>query len=143
MRKIISLLNNKSNVDEYTITKTKTSSTELFFIKEELQMNRGKDIDEIQVTVYRNFKENGKKYKGSSTTKLEPTMNFEEIEKQIDTASLAASFVKNEFYNLEQPSNEVAPIIPSKFGEGTVIENITNLVKDLYEENNQFGSFIN
>ena len=70
-------------------------------------------------------------------------MNIEEIEKQIDTASLAASFVKNEFYTLEQPSIEIAPIIPSKFGEGDVIENITNLVKDLYEENNQFDSFIN
>jgi len=143
MRKIINLLQNKSNVDEYTITEIKTSSTELFFIKEELQMNRGKDIEEIVVTVYRNFEEDGKKYKGSSTTKLDPTMNLEEMEKQIDTASLAASFVKNEFFNLEQPSTEVAPIIPSKFGEGAVIENISNLVKDLYEENNQFGSFIN
>lgn len=143
MKNIIDLLNKKSNVDEYTITKINTSSTELFFIKEELQMNRGKDITDIEITVYRNFEENGKKYKGSSTTKIAPTMNLEEIETQIDTASLAASFVKNEFYTLEQPSKEIAPIIPSKFNDGDVIENITNLVKDLYEEDNQFGSFIN
>jgi len=143
MKKIIDLLNKKSNVDEYTITKIKTSSTELFFIKDELQMNRGKDIEMIVVTVYKNFEENGKKFKGSSATTLEPTMSLEEMEKQIDIASLAASFVKNEFYNLEQPSNEVAPIIPSTFNNGDVIENITNLVKDLYEEDNQFGSFIN
>lgn len=143
MKQIIDLLKRKDTIDEYRIIEVKTTSTELFFIKDELQMNRGKDVYDIDVTVYKNFEENGNKFKGSSNTKLSPTMTLSEIEKQLDTAALAASFVKNEYYTLEVPSTEKALPIPSKFSEGEIIENIANLVKDLYEEDNQFGSFIN
>ncbi len=143
MKDLIKLLERKTNIDEYLITEISITSTELFFIKEELQMNRGKDVKHIEVTVYRNFEENDTKFKGSSTTKLSPTMTLEEQEALIDIAALAASFVKNEFYTLEKPTSDKAEIIPSKFSEGEIIENISNLVKDLYDENNQFGSFIN
>ena len=143
MKKLIDLLNSKSNVDEYKIMKRVTSSNELFFIKDELQMNRGKDVEKTTVIVYKNFEENEKKYKGSSSTVLSPTMTLDEMSKAIDTASLAASFVKNEYYELEAPTNQKAPLIPSKFSEGQIIDNISNLVKDIYEENNQFGAFIN
>lgn len=143
MKELINLLENKTNVDEYFIKETKTSSTELFFIKEKLQMNRGKDVEKTSVTIFRNFENSGKKYKGSSTTILSPSMTIDEIGQAIDTASLAASFVKNEYYELEVPSGEIAPIIPSSFSEGRVIEDISNLVTDLYEEDNQFNAFIN
>ncbi|AIO18091.1 peptidase PmbA [Candidatus Izimaplasma bacterium HR1] len=143
MKKLIELLNSKKSIDEYKITKTKTSSTELFFIKDELQMNRGKDVLKTTVVVYKNFEENEKKYKGSSSTIISPTMTLDEMSEAIDTASLAASFVKNEYYGLEVPTNETAPKLPSKFSEGNMIDSIAKLVKDLYEENNQFGSFIN
>ncbi len=143
MKKIIDLLKRKDSIDEYRIIEVKTTSTELFFVKDELQMNRGKDVTDIDVTVYKNFEENGKKYKGSSNTKISPTMTLEEMEEQFDMAALAASFVKNEHYNLEVPSTETAPEIVSKFSEGEVIDNIVELVKDLYEEDNQFDSFIN
>lgn len=143
MKKIIELLNNKQSVDEYKISAIKTTSTELFFIKNELQMNRGKDVEKTYVVVYKNFEENGKKFKGSSSTIVSPTMSLEEISEAIDIAALAASFVKNEFYELESPTKDKAPIISSKFSEGNMIDNIANLVSDLYKENNQFGSFIN
>lgn len=143
MKKLITLLNNKRNIDEYKIIQTEIASTELFFIKDELQMNRGKDVKRITVVVYKNFEEDSKKYKGSSSAQIAPTMTIDEIDKAIDIAALSASFVKNEYYELEDPSNEIAPIITSKFSEGNMIDSISNLVKDLYEENNQFGSFIN
>ncbi len=143
MNKLITLLKENSNVDEYRIISRKTTSTELFFIKDELQMNRGKDVEKTTIVVYKNYEENGKKFKGSSSTIISPTMNSEEISEAINIAALAASFVKNEFYELEMPSNDVAPEIESKFSTGKMIESISNLVKDLYTENNQFGSFIN
>lgn len=143
MEKLAHLLQTKSNVDEYKIINTKTTSTELFFIKDQLQMNRGKDVEKTTVFVYRNFEENNKKYKGSSSAQLAPTMTMKEMEDAIDTAALAASFVKNEYYELEHPTNDVAPTIESKFSQGEMIDNIANLVKDIYEENNQFGSYIN
>ena len=143
MKNLINLLDSKNNIDEYVITKVDTSSTELFFIKNELQMNRGKDVSYIHVTVYKNFTENDVNYKGSSTTKLSPSMSMKEIEKKLDTAALAASFVKNEYYDLVDPVSETAPIIESVFNDGEILESISNLVKDLYEEDNQYGAFIN
>ncbi len=143
MKKLINLLNNKSNVDEFKIVVSTVSSTELFFIKEELQMNRSKDVKHINVTVYKNFEENDVKYKGSSATKIEPTMSIDEISSKIDTAALAASFVKNQYYNLVDPVNDVPKELPSTFKEGNPIEHISNLVKDIFSEDNQFEAFIN
>jgi len=143
MKDLVKLLEKNNNVDEFLINKQNITSTELFFIKNELQMNRAKNVEKINVTVYKNYEIDGTKFKGSSTTKINPTDTVEEIDKKISTAALAASFVKNPYYELEQPSNEEAPVITSAFGEGDAINIISNLVKDLYEEDNQFGSFIN
>lgn len=143
MNQLQTLLNQKSNVDEYRITEITTSSSELFFIKDNLQMNRGKDVTHITVTVYRNFEDQDKRYKGSSTTKLSPTMTLDEMNDLIDTAALAASFVKNEFYTLPSPSDELAPKIPSAFHHGNIVQNVIGLVQELYSEDQQFGAFIN
>jgi len=143
MEALIELLNKKTNVDEYKIKFSETSSTELFFIKDELQMNRGKLVNHIEVTVYRNFEDSGSKYKGSSTVKLSPTMTIKEMEAKIDAAALAASFVKNEYYDLVSPTKEVAPAITSKFNDGEAINHISNLVKDLYQMDHLSGAFIN
>jgi len=144
IKNIIELLESKKNVDEYKITETKTTSTELFFVKEELNMTRGKDVSHINLTVYRNFEKEGKEFKGSSNTKVSPTMSLEEIGKKVDNASLAASFVYNEYYGLVEPTDDVPKKLESKFGEGNVIEHISNLVNDLYSKENYIeGAFIN
>jgi len=144
VKDIIKLLDRKDNVDEYKIIETKTKSTELFFIKDELNMSRGKDVTHINITIYRNYEIDDKKFKGSSTTKISPTMSLKEIEKKIDNASLSASFIKNQYYDLVDPTNDVAPKIKSKFGEGNVIEHISDLVNDLYSEDNSVeGAYIN
>ena len=74
IKNIIKLLDKKDNVDEYKIIEVKTASTELFFIKDELNMSRGKDVTYINLTIYRNFEIKDQKFKGSSTTKISPTM---------------------------------------------------------------------
>lgn len=143
IKDIINLLNEKSNVDEYKIIVNKISSTELFFIKENLDMSRGKDVTHITITVYKNFEIDGKKYKGSSSTKVSPTMSLKEIEDKVDIASLAASFVHNEHYNLVDPTDKVAPKLESKFNSGNPIDHISKLVKTLFVENTLEHAFIN
>lgn len=144
LKDIIKLLNSKNNVDEYKITEINTTSTELFFIKDELNMSRGKNVTHINLTVYRNFDIEDKKYKGSSTTKISPTMSLEEISNKVDNASLSASFVNNQYYDLVEQTDDIPKVIKSKFSEGNVIEHISNLVKDLFsEENSIVGASIN
>jgi PmbA protein len=143
MKNIIELLNSHPQVDEWQIIATDTSSNELFFIKDELQMNRKKDVSIYRITVFKNFEIDGRKLKGSSSTSLSPAYTEEEIIKKIDQAALAASFVNNEYYGLPSPTNDEAKEIDSLFRTGDFLEAISNLVGDLYEENNQFDAFIN
>lgn len=91
------------DVDGWKIIETKTKSTELFFVKKELDMNRGKDVHHIKVFVYKDFVEDNTKYKGSSSTNISPTMDDTEIKEKLEDAAFAATFVKNEYYPLVKP----------------------------------------
>lgn len=143
MKRLINLLKNNNKVDEWKINTHQDHSTELFFIKEELQMNRAKDVEKITVTVYKNLEIDGNKFKGSSSVVINPSDTDEEVGNKIDKGILSASFVKNEFYTLPEPVNEKAPKIASKFSDGDVVDTISEIVKELYAEDNQFGAFIN
>ncbi len=143
MKALIDLLKSKDSIDEFIVTSRDTQSTELFFIKDELQMNRSKDVNHISVTVYKNFEIDGSKYKGSSITKIEPSMSLSEMEDKIDKAALSASFVKNEYYDLVEPSTDKPEPVTSVFKEGDPVLHISRLVKDIYDEDHQFGSWIN
>jgi PmbA protein len=141
---ILNIIQSKTTIDEFLIKVSNITSKELFFVQDKLQMSRGKDVEHINVTVFKNFEEDGKKYKGSSTTKIAPTMNYEEISHKLDNAILSASFVKNAYYDLVDPTNEVAPKLESKFSEGNITDSIIHLVKDLFsDENNVPGAKIN
>lgn len=94
------VLNTMDNIDGWHILDRKVNSQELFYIKQDVDMNRFKDVHHFDVTVYKDFEENGEKYKGSSTTKIAPTMNREEIVEALNEAAYAATFVKNQHYPL-------------------------------------------
>ena len=95
---LIDLLNNMKSIDAYHILEKKTSSHELFYIKENIDMNRFKDVHFYNVTLYKDFEEDLKKFRGSSTTIISPAMNKSEIAEVLEDAALAASFVKNPYY---------------------------------------------
>lgn len=63
-------------------------------------MDRAKNVHHFSLTVYKDFEEEGNKYKGSSTTNIYPTMGDRELEKAIDDAAFAAQFDKNPYYPL-------------------------------------------
>ncbi|PIE98778.1 MAG: modulator protein [Treponema sp.] len=113
--KIISLIQKEKNISGYRLITSKTKSAEMFFIKEKLDMNRAKDVLHASLTVYRDFEENGKKYRGSSTVKISPTMSETEISEKIADAVFAAQFVKNEWYPLAKPTTEKAFKVKSSF----------------------------
>lgn len=143
MKNLIQLLNNHPGVDAWKIIDNNISSTELFFVKDEMQINRAKDVVKSSLTVYKNFEIDGVKYTGSSSLNFSPIYSIEEIKEKINNAVLAASFVRNKQYDLPSPVQDAIKPIESNFSEGNIIENIAKLVKDLYEEDNQYNAFIN
>lgn len=100
LQKIVQILKENNDVSAYKIVENVTESDELFFVKRALDMNRGKKVHYYTVTVYRDFEEDGKKFRGDSQIKLHPTMNEDEIKKAINEAAFAAQFVKNQYYPL-------------------------------------------
>ncbi|MBQ5361238.1 MAG: TldD/PmbA family protein, partial [Lachnospiraceae bacterium] len=102
---------NKCGVSVYRLTYTLTEAAELYLIKKQLDMPRFKKIGIIKAEIFRDFEEDGKKYRGSALIYLERGLTDEEMEQKIKNAYFAASFVKNPFYDLPSPS--VSDLVPS------------------------------
>ncbi len=116
MEKLISILN-QSKASDYIIRQTNTVSQEVFFIGQKLDMGRAKNVTHTNVTVYVDSED--KKFRGSASIEVHPTSTSKEIQKQIDKAILAASFVKNPWY----------PVVENNKYEGKEIE--VNLTDEL------------
>ena len=142
IEKIKNILNSYNKIKDWKIIEKNSNSKELFFIKKELDMNRSTKTNEITLTVYRNFEENGKKYKGHSTTNIYPTMTEKEIRTNIEDAYFSAQFVKNEYYPLATPKKSKNTLI-SKFNEKSMEEWIPMLTKEIFENDKYEDGWIN
>lgn len=134
---------NKFKPDGYKIVESRTVSEEQFFIKKNLDMARSKDVQHFKVTVYKDFEENGIKYRGSSAFDIHPTNTDEEIEKLIKDNYFAAGFVKNQYYELPEKCEEKAHAIKSRFSELPLSDWMPKLSEALYKEDNEKDGGIN
>jgi len=134
LKNLIDTLNARNNVDGWLINHTVTESHEFFFIKEKMDMNRSKYVKKTQLTVYRNFEENGKKYKGSASTTLPPDLSEDKLSSALDDLILGASFVKNADYNLVQKQPEDAPAIPCNVAGKDPMKLATQVYHALYSQ---------
>lgn len=116
IEKIKKMLLNCKGIAGFKIIETKTEASELFFIKKELHMDRGKEVHYFNVTVYKDFTEHNVRYRGSSTAKLHPTMRDDEMQQVLADLAFAAGFVKNEYYPLPKPSKVYGqPVVSNLF----------------------------
>lgn len=141
--RIKEILSKLDGIDGWKINEKRIESKELFFIKKELDMNRAKDVDHIQVTVYKDFEEDGKKYRGSSTTTVHPTMNDEEMENAIMSALYAAGFVKNEYYPLVESKVEIQPVMENRFFKDSLSAWVPKLTDEVFARDNYNNGWIN
>lgn len=143
MKRIINILSNLNNINGWKTTETIIESSELFFIKKDLDMNRSKKVQHFEVIVYKDFEENGKKYRGSSSAKIHPSMKDEEIKKAIQDAAFSASFVKNEYYPLVKPMKIQQPNIESNFSSKDISEWLPKLTEAIFKKDNYKNGSIN
>lgn len=111
MDHIIEILK-QEGVEVYRITRSGTRAAELYFIKGQLDMPRLTDMTETRVEVFRDFEEEGKRFRGSTVIFIDPGSSQEEIREKIRSAYYAASFVKNPWYDL--PEKTTAPFRESE-----------------------------
>ena len=76
------------------------NAVELFFIKKDLDMKRVKDVKNYSLTVYRDFEQDHRKFRGSAQIALFSSLSDEEIVSKIQNAFYTASFVRNPWFPL-------------------------------------------
>lgn len=141
--RIISILKSNKAISDWKIVQNLTEANELFLVRKSIHMPRSKKVNNITVTVYRDFEENNKMFRGSSTIKIAPTMTEDEIALAVNDASFAASFVKNEYYPLPAPSDAELSTVESKF-DNTELSAWMPKIKDaLYEHDNNKNGYLN
>ncbi len=122
-----------SEISDWKMNSIKKQGRELFFIGESLDMIRAKDVEKIQLTIYKDFKIDSKPYRGSAITTIHPTMSSEEIDQTIRQTLYAAGFVKNEPYPML--SHVVCVNYPTHqmTSSPDLSESLPPLVKEIYE----------
>ena len=99
---IISLLRS-SGVHAWEVADTKTRGWEFYFIRHELDQNRAKEVELINVRVFQLIEDG--QFMGSASAEIAPTATEEEAKALIEGLAYRATLVKNQPYTL-QPVTE-------------------------------------
>ncbi|OAA30084.1 hypothetical protein AT15_00800 [Kosmotoga arenicorallina S304] len=142
LKKIIKALKNIREISDWKVIETIKEGHELYFIKQELDMNRAKKVSSYNVTVYRDFEEAGTKYRGSAQTTIHPGMSEKEVKKRIEESAFAAGFVKNKPYPIAEPS-EAKGNISSRFQSGEISDWIAEIASEVFSQDTKEEAFLN
>lgn len=130
-------------IDTWMLRHTRSRSAELFFIKTGLDTRRITDLEEYEVTVYRDFEEKGVSMRGSSTVHVSPTMGREEIEAGLKNAYFAAGLTKNPFFELADPVTAPKVTVRSKLAALTPEEAAGKAAAALFAAGGDAQAFLN
>lgn len=103
MLQLIRKVLEQENIAVWQIRKTETRRAELYFIRKKLDIPRLAVMNEYQVSVYRDFEENGQRFRGMSVMYAEEGQTEEQIREKVRNAYFAAQYVKNPYYDLPDP----------------------------------------
>lgn len=131
------------DVNHWKIIESSTKSKELFFIKKELDMNRSKKVHYYTVTLYKDFEEDNEKYKGSANIRLASTMDDAEMKSILEKAAFAATFVKNKYYPMAQPTNASQPELQSKFSAEDIMPYMVGFKDSIYKNDVEKNGGVN
>ncbi|MCR5684605.1 MAG: hypothetical protein K6G81_04175 [Lachnospiraceae bacterium] len=140
--KILAALS-RLHIDEYIINEERTRSAELFFIKKTLDTRRIKDYTDYAVTVYRSFDKDGTAMKGSSMVHIYDSQTDAEIDTALSGAYLAASFVCNPTYGLQEKDSNDFVEMKSDLQGKTLEESAKIMADALFAEDNGGQAFLN
>ena len=98
IEKLKDLLQDIPEISGWRIRDRRIEGRELYFIRRNVDMQRSKDVRHTYLTVYRDFQEEGKKYRGSVDVQIHPTYSDGEILALVEQSLEAARYVRNEHY---------------------------------------------
>ncbi len=142
VEQIISILK-QQQIDIYCINEIQKESFELFFIKQQLDMTRSKNVKQVKVTIYRDFMEEDVKYRGSVDIFIYPNHTPDEIEQAIIQGYENALFIKNPFFEIPQGIKEDKGVIHSTLSDNSLSENAYKMAEALYQGKGPKDTLVN
>ncbi len=139
---IVSLLKS-AGVSAWEVADVTTKGWEFYFIRHELDQNRVKDVEHINVKVYQETE--GGKFLGSASCEIPPSATREEAEELIRSLSFRASLVKNKPYTLNPPrkaEKEKTEAVDVASIARVFLETMRNLPETETEDINSYEIFV-
>ena len=143
MEKYIEILKS-CGADAWEIQDTKTRGWEFYFIGHRLDQNRAKDVEHINLKVYKLSED--EQSLGIASAEVSPTDNEETIRKTAENLVYQASLVKNKPYQLNQPEEaklQEAEIKPLAMEAESFIKTMLGIEETGTEYLNSFEIFVN
>ncbi len=134
----------ENNIQNFLIQTTSVCSEESFFIKKENVLNRGKYTIQSNITVFHDFNENEKDYRGSFTFTANLNMTADELSKKVANAYQSARSVKNPYYKLPSGSQMFSESDSiSVLSENGKVQKSMDIAQIIYENDTHKHAFIN
>ncbi|MDD7593667.1 MAG: metallopeptidase TldD-related protein [Peptoniphilaceae bacterium] len=99
----------QSAASDWVVRRETQRTNELFFVRDQLDMNRAAETTDFIVTVYVDFEKEGESLRGHAQINLSPLDSTEEITRQIEDGLAQAQLVENRYYPLPENAGEVVP----------------------------------
>lgn len=135
-----------NNIDLFLINETEQTSSQLFFIKKNLDTNRISETIKYEVTIYKDFEKDGIKMRGFSTCNIYPDMPDDDLSKKLKDTLYSAGFACNPYFDFPHPRKD-KPLSQNITGkskdEFSVQEAANNVTTELFINDNSKDCFIN
>lgn len=132
--KIIEILK-ASSADGFEVTDTTTLAYEFYFIKHKLDQNRVRDVEHIDVKVFKKLDDG--KMLGSASGEIYPTLSEDEIKAEINKLVDRAENVRNPFYELNKPVDFDIPK-GENIDVSKIAENFVSAMKEIPETDTEY-----
>ena len=130
MIELIKAALNNSGADAWMITDTLTEGWEFYFIRHSLDQNRAKNVEHINVKVFKKSEDG--QFLGDASDEIAPSATEDEIKKTIDSLVLKAGYIKNPVYKLNPPESSGQPD-GSGFNTADISADFINAMNELPE----------
>ncbi len=96
MEDILTVLKSNPNISDYEVNHQTKHSSELFFVKKKMELNRVVHTENITITIYKDIEDK----RGSSSIVVTSADDLESLQKKIDSAISKAQTALNPWYPL-------------------------------------------
>lgn len=140
---LLNILKSDERLFGWNVKVTTTSSYQLFFIRQQLDMNREAITDDYDVTIFIKEENRVKTKVGSASFKIYSTMSEEEVKAKIDEQIILSKYTLNQGYNLPKKVN-LKPVTKEKSFSGYSLKEAAFIAADaLFEADKYHDGYIN